>query len=62
MKVIINLWSIFSRDNDGIHVPSNIPMESTPFNGMEFESDEIVYYFYNEYGRKASFTIRKECK
>ena len=46
----------------GIHVPSNVPMESTPFKGMEFETDEIAYDFYNEYGRKASFTIRKECK
>ena len=37
----------------GIHVPSNVPMESTPFKGMEFEADEIAYDFYNEYGRKA---------
>ena len=44
----------------GIHVPSNVPMESTPFKGMEFEVDEIAYDYYNEYGRKASFSIRKE--
>ena len=44
----------------GIHVPSNVPMESTPFKGMEFEADEIAYDFYNEYGRKTSFSIRKE--
>ena len=44
----------------GIHVPSNVPMESTPFKGMEFEADEIAYDFYNEYGRKAGFSIRKE--
>ena len=44
----------------GIHVPSNVPMESTPFKGMEFEADEIVYDFYNEYGKMASFSIRKE--
>ncbi|KAL0013275.1 hypothetical protein SO802_000344 [Lithocarpus litseifolius] len=44
----------------GIHVPSNVPMESTPFNGMEFEADEIAYDFYNEYGRKTGFSIRKE--
>ena len=44
----------------GIHVPSNVPMESTPFKGMEFEAEEIAYDFYNEYGRKASFGIRKE--
>ena len=44
----------------GIHVPSNIPMESTPFKGMEFEADEIAYDFYNEYDRKAGFSIRKE--
>ncbi|KAK4589795.1 hypothetical protein RGQ29_020397 [Quercus rubra] len=44
----------------GIHVPSNVPMESTPFKGMEFEADEIAYGFYNEYGRNAGFSIRKE--
>ena len=44
----------------GIHVPSNIPMESTPFKGMEFEANEIAYDFYNEYGRKIGFSIRKE--
>ena len=27
----------------GIHVPSNVPMEYTPFKGMEFEADEIAY-------------------
>ncbi|XP_030939631.1 UDP-glycosyltransferase 83A1-like [Quercus lobata] len=37
-----------------IHVPSNVPMESTPFKGMEFEEDENAYDFYNEYGRKAA--------
>ena len=44
-----------------IHVPSNVPMESTPFKWMEFEADEIAYDFYNEYGRRAGFSIRKEC-
>nr|XP_023894159.1 protein FAR1-RELATED SEQUENCE 5-like [Quercus suber] len=44
----------------GIHVLSNVPMESTPFKGMEFEVDEIAYDFYNEYGRKVGFSIRKE--
>ncbi|XP_023892752.1 protein FAR1-RELATED SEQUENCE 5-like [Quercus suber] len=44
----------------GIHVPSNVPMESTPFKRMEFEIDEIAYDFYIEYGRKVSFSIRKE--
>ena len=44
----------------GIHVPSNVPMESTPFKRMEFEADEITYDFYNGYGRKAGFSIRKE--
>ena len=44
----------------GIHVPSNVPMESTPFKEMEFEADEIAYDFYNEYGRKVGFSIRKE--
>nr|XP_023929565.1 protein FAR1-RELATED SEQUENCE 5-like [Quercus suber] len=44
----------------GIHVPSNVPMESTPFKGMEFEADEIAYGFYNEYGKKAGFSTRKE--
>ncbi|XP_075655108.1 putative hexokinase-like 2 protein [Castanea sativa] len=45
-----------------IHVPSNVPMQSTPFKGMEFEADEIAYDFYNEYGRKAGFSIRKDKK
>nr|XP_023898173.1 protein FAR1-RELATED SEQUENCE 5-like [Quercus suber] len=44
----------------GIHVPSNVPMESTTFKGMEFEENEIAYDFYNEYGRKSDFSIRKE--
>ena len=44
----------------GIHVPSNVLMESTPFKGMKFEADEIAYDFYNEYGRKTGFSIRKE--
>ncbi|XP_050290454.1 protein FAR1-RELATED SEQUENCE 5-like [Quercus robur] len=44
----------------GIHVPSNVLMEFTSFKGMEFEADEIAYDFYNEYGRKAGFSIRKE--
>ena len=44
----------------GIHVPSNVPMESTPFKGMEFEADEIACGFYNEHGKKASFSIKKE--
>ena len=44
----------------GIHVPSNVPMESTPFKGMEFEADEIACGFYNEHGRKAGFSIKKE--
>ena len=44
----------------GIHIPSNVPMESTPFKGMEFETDEIAYDFYNEYGKKTGFSIRKE--
>ena len=43
----------------GIHVPSNVSMESTSFKGMEFEANEIVYDFYNEYGR-IGFSIRKE--
>ncbi|KAM3712710.1 hypothetical protein ACJW30_01G203100 [Castanea mollissima] len=44
----------------GIHVTSNVPMKSTPFKGMEFEADEIAYDFYNEYGKNAGFSIRKE--
>ena len=44
----------------GIHVLSNVPMESIPFKGMEFEAKEIAYDFYNEYGRKTGFSIRKE--
>ncbi len=42
-------------------VSPNMPMELTPSKGMEFESDEIAYNFYNEYGRMTGFSIRKEC-
>jgi zinc finger SWIM domain-containing protein 3 len=42
-------------------VSPNMPMELTPSKGMEFESDEISYHFYNEYGRMTGFSIRKEC-
>ena len=35
-------------------------MEFTPFKGMEFEANGIAYDFYNEYGRNAGFSIRKE--
>jgi len=41
-------------------VSPNMPMELTPSKGMEFESDEIAYNFYNEYGRMTGFSIRKE--
>ena len=44
----------------GIQVPSNVPMESTPFKGTEFEADEIAYDFCNEYDRKTGFSIRKQ--
>ena len=27
----------------GVHAPSNVPMEFTPFKGMEFEADEIAF-------------------
>jgi zinc finger SWIM domain-containing protein 3 len=41
-------------------VSPNLPMELTPSNGMQFESDEIAYNFYNDYGRMTGFSIRKE--
>ena len=44
----------------GVHVPSNVPMEFTPFKGMEFEANRIAYDFYNEYGRNVGFSTRKE--
>ena len=44
----------------GVHVSSNVTMEFTPFKGMEFEANGIAYDFYNEYGRKTGFSIRKE--
>jgi hypothetical protein len=37
----------------------NVPMELTPSKGMQLESDEIAYNFYNEYGIMAGFSIRK---
>ena len=39
----------------------NVPTELTPSKGMQFESDESVYSFYNEYGRATGFSIIKEC-
>jgi hypothetical protein len=41
-------------------VTPNVPTELTPSKGMQFESDESAYSFYNEYGRVAGFSIRKE--
>ena len=41
-------------------VSPNVPTELTSSKGMEFESDESAYSFYNEYGRIASFSIRIE--
>ena len=41
-------------------VSPNVPTELTPSKGMEFESDESAYSFYNEYGRIIGFSIRKE--
>ena len=43
-----------------IHFPSNVPIESTPFKGMEFEAYEIAYDFYNNYGKKTGFSVRKK--
>jgi zinc finger SWIM domain-containing protein 3 len=37
-----------------------VPTELTPSKGMQFESDESAYSFYNDYGRAAGFSIRKE--
>jgi len=37
-----------------------MPMKLTPSKGMQFESDEITYNFYNEYRRMTGFSIRKE--
>jgi zinc finger SWIM domain-containing protein 3 len=41
-------------------VSPSMPIELTPSKGMQFESDDIAYNFYNEYGRMAGFSIRKE--
>jgi zinc finger SWIM domain-containing protein 3 len=41
-------------------VSPSVPIELTPSKGMQFESDNIAYKFYNEYGRMAGFSIRKE--
>jgi hypothetical protein len=41
-------------------VSPSVPIELRPSKGMQFESDDIAYNFYNEYGRMAGFSIRKE--
>jgi zinc finger SWIM domain-containing protein 3 len=41
-------------------VSPNVPTKFTPSKGMKFESEESAYSFYNEYGRIAGFSIRKE--
>jgi zinc finger SWIM domain-containing protein 3 len=41
-------------------VSPSMPIELTPSKGMQFESDDIAYNFYNEYGRMAGFSIRKK--
>jgi hypothetical protein len=49
-----------------VFVSLNVPIELTPSKGMRFESNDIAYNFYNEYGRMVGFGIRKkyvnECK
>jgi zinc finger SWIM domain-containing protein 3 len=37
-----------------------VPTELTPSKGIQFESDESAYSFYNEYGRAAGFSVKKE--
>jgi zinc finger SWIM domain-containing protein 3 len=41
-------------------VSPSMPIELTPSKGMQFESNDIAYNFYNEYGRMAGFSIRKK--
>ena len=38
----------------------NVPTKLAPSKGMQFESNESTYSFYNEYGRATDFSIRKE--
>jgi hypothetical protein len=38
----------------------NVPTKLTPSKGMQFESNESACSFYNEYGRAAGYSIRKE--
>jgi hypothetical protein len=50
-----NIWMSHSNI-----LSPNVPTKFTPSKGMEFESEESAYSFYNEYGRIAGFSIRKE--
>jgi hypothetical protein len=43
-----------------VFVSPNVPIELTSSKGMQFELDDIANNFYIEYGRMASFGIRKE--
>jgi zinc finger SWIM domain-containing protein 3 len=38
----------------------NLPIDFTPKLGIEFDSKQEAYDFYNEYGRNSGFSIRKE--
>ena len=38
----------------------NLPIDFTPKLGIEFDSKQEAYDFYNEYGQNFGFSIRKE--
>ncbi|KAK8948586.1 Protein FAR-RED IMPAIRED RESPONSE 1 [Platanthera zijinensis] len=45
---------------DELNYTPHVNQEITPCLGMEFDSDELAYQFYNEYERYAGFSIRKQ--
>ncbi|KAL7190810.1 hypothetical protein ACSBR2_022985 [Camellia fascicularis] len=43
-----------------MEVNARLLKEHTPSLGTEFDSEEIAYQFYNEYGRIMGFSIRRD--
>jgi hypothetical protein len=42
-----------------VMVSPSMLIELTPSKAMQFESDDIVYNFYNKYGKMTGFSIKK---
>lgn len=59
MKFESKVLKVEMENHANLVVISNVPIEFTPSIGKEFDSEEICI-FYNEYGRRVRFGIRKK--